>query len=326
MPYPLDTAGRAFALVCAPCIAAVVAQQPPCLALNDTNPTVTAGQTSFDFGGQNFRAWRLSPTQTMVVEAVQVFTRNNSLAGSRFMTVELWSDAGGLPAARLASGSWRIQNSRPLGWQGANLDHAVVLAAGTPVWVAWVEPGLSTPPEEPGGVALPTATRVGAGAWLPAGVPTAPKLRLYCSLLADANSVPVGVGCPQSTGRTASVFTNEPPLLGSAVFAFESSGNPVGGTVFLVFGLIGTYVPAPVPGFPVGCLQNTDVVTSIVLTAGVGTTRGPTCSGYAAQAFPLPPDASLVGYTIAAQAASFDPGALAPLPFATSNAQRVTLQ
>ena len=65
--------------------------------------------------------------------------------------------------------------------------------------------------------------------------------------------------------------------------------------------------------------------TTLFVLAGTGNTRGPTCAGYVSAPLPIPLDPGLSGQLIAAQAVPFDAGALAPLPFATSNAQRIIL-
>jgi len=301
------------------------AQTPPCFSLNDTNTTVSTAVTSYGFAGENCRAWQVTSPNTIVVQSLQVYTRNTALTGDRFMILELWSDAAGMPGTLLGKGAWRIVNARPFAWQGANLDQLVVIPANTPVWVAWVDPGFSTPPEETGGVTMPRANRTAAGVWSLAVAQTAPKVRLFCTLLDDLYSVPFGTACPQSTGRFSTVFTNEQPTLGNAGFFFETSGNPSGGPVFVVIGFDPLWISLPVAGLPLGCMQNTDIVATLFVFAGTGNSRGPTCAGYQSVPIGIPADPGLTGQLIAAQAVPYDAGATTPLPFATSNAQRIIL-
>jgi hypothetical protein len=304
--------------------AAALAQTPPCFSLNDTNTTVSTNVTSFGFSGQNTRAWQITPASALAVQAVQLFTANSSLTGSRFMSVELWSDAGNVPGARLGGGTFKIVNARPASWQGADLDAVVVLLPSTPVWVVWIDPGFSTLPVEPGGaVVVPEMVRNGA-AWASSGS-SAPKVRVFCNQLDDVYSAPFGIGCPLSTGSLPSVFTNEQPQLGNASFFFETSGNASGAPVFLVLGLNASFVSLPAPLLGPSCYQNTDIVSSVFLSAGTGNTRGPTCAGYASLSVPIPAVPAFAGTVLAVQAVAFDAGSTAPLPFAASNAQRVTL-
>ena len=240
------------------------------------------------------------------------------------MTIELWSDAGGVPGARLAGGSFKIVNARPASWQGADLDAVIVLLPSTPVWVVWIDPGFSTIPVEPGGaVVVPEMVRNGT-TWSSSGS-SAPKVRVFCNQLDDVYSAPFGLGCPLSTGPVPSVFTNEQPQLGNASFFFETSGNPSGAPVFLVLGTDPTFVSLPAPLLGPYCYQNTDIVASVFLTAGTGNTRGPTCAGYASLSVPIPAVVAFAGTVLAAQAVAFDATSTALLPFAASNAQRVTL-
>jgi hypothetical protein len=304
--------------------ALAIAQTPACFSLNDLNTNVSSAITAYGFTGQNTVAWQITPASTLVVQAAQIYTRNSLLAGDRFMILEIWDDVAGLPGTRIAGGAWRIVNARPYAWQGANLDQLAILQANAPVWLVWREPGSSTPPEEPGGITTPKA-RLSGTTWSLLATQTAPKVRLFCNQLDDTNTAPFGSGCTLSTGATSTVFTNEQPTLGSTSFFFETSGNPNGAPVFLVLGFDPSWVPAPVPGFPAGCLQNTDVFATSFVLAGTGTTRGPTCAGYASLYLTLPTDPAFAGFLIAAQAVPYDAAATAPLPFATSNAQRITL-
>ena len=113
-------------------------------------------------------------------------------------------------------------------------------------------------------------------------------------------------------------------LVSLAVFKLMS-GVPAGGPVFVVLGFVAGWTPVAVPGLPTGCYQNTDVVSSVLAIAGTGTTRGPTCAGYANVPLALPNNTAFQGLSLAAQALALDAGSSAPLPFVGSNAQRVTL-
>lgn len=310
-------------LLCA--AGAAIAQTPPCLSANDSTTLASGAITLFGFAGQNSFAWQITPTSTLVVLAARVFTENTLLSGDRYMAIEIWDDAGGLPGARLAGGSWKIVNSRTDSWQGANLDQFVVLTPAAPVWLVWIEPGFSQPMLEPGGApSLPHATRSGSGAWNSAGV-TAPKFRLFCNYLDDVNSDPFGAGCVLSTGFLPTVYTNEQPAIGNGGFFFETSGNPAGAPVFLVLGNDPTFTSVPVTGLPAGCVQNSDILASVLLFAGTGDTRGPDYSGHALLDFPIPNDLGLAGTFFSVQVAPFDAGATAPLTFGTSHAHRITL-
>jgi hypothetical protein len=303
---------------------AAPAQTPPCFATNDFTVAVSTSVSGYGFAGENARAWKISPVTSSLIQSGQFFTRNNTLSGSIFMSMEIWSDNNGTPSARLGGGSWRIVNSRPFAWQGANFDSPVALSGGSSYWVVWVEPGFSNFPVEPGGaVVLPRVTRSGTS-WV-AGTAEAPKIRLFCGLLDDLYSVPSGIGCASSSGKLPVIYTNEQPTIGNAGFQFEVSGIPAGGAVFVVFGFVAGWTPVAVPGLPVGCYQNTDVVSSALLFAGTGTTRGPTCAGYVSVPLALPASAAFVGLSLAAQALALDAASTAALPFAGSNAQRVTL-
>ena len=125
-------------------------QTPPCFATNDLTVAVSTSVSGYGFAGENTRAWKISPVTSMLIQSGQLFTRNNTLTGSIYMTMEIWSDNNGTPGVRLGGGSWRIVNSRPFAWQGANFDAPVALAGGTSYWVAWIEPGFSNLAIEPG--------------------------------------------------------------------------------------------------------------------------------------------------------------------------------
>jgi hypothetical protein len=305
--------------------ASAVAQTPPCLSFNDSNTTVSGTISAAGFSGQLYRAWQITPTAGFPVMAAQVYTRNQALSGDRYFILEIWTDAAGQPGTRLAGGTWKVVTSRPFAWQGANLDAPVVLLPNTPYWVVFIEVGGSNFPVEPGGATVVPEMRSSNGTtWIVVGT-SAPKIRLFCGLLDDANSVPFGSGCTSSGGRLPSVFTNEQPTLGNATFFFEMSGLPTGAPVFLVLGIDTSFVSVPAVGLPAGCAQNTDILEPFLYFAGTGNTRGPTCDGYARHVVAIPSMPNLVGFTVAAQAVPYDSGATSPLPFVSSNAQRITI-
>ncbi|MBM4062171.1 MAG: hypothetical protein FJ265_13900 [Planctomycetes bacterium] len=324
MRFPSILPSLLFGILAAP----LAAQTPPCFALNDLSPTVPASITAYGFSGQNTFGWQITPTTPLLVQAVQFYTRNNQLSGDRFFIAEIWDEnpSTTLPGNKLAGGAWRIVNSRPFAWQGANLDRPVVLQANTSVWVVWVDPGASTAPEEPGGTLGPRATRsASTGAWTASAALAAVKVRLFCSLLDDAHSVPVGTGCPQSTGQFATMYTNEQPTIGNAGFFFETSGTPPGGALFVLIGVDPNWTPIPALGLGPTCFQNTDIVANLFAIAGTGNTRGPTCAGYLSLRLPIPNDPTLANVTIAMQPAPFDALAGSLYPFAAGNAQRITV-
>ncbi|MCR9245040.1 MAG: hypothetical protein NXI31_08400 [bacterium] len=311
--------------VLAVCTAAAVAQTPACVGVNDTNTISSGAITQFGFGGQNSFAWQYTPTTTQLIQAAQVFTENALLTGDRFMAVEIWDDVNGQPGSRQAGGAWKINNSRPTGWQGANLDSLVILQQNVPIWFVWVEPGFSRPIIEPGGsTVLPAQGRAGTGSWTSTSA-SAPKFRLFCNYLDDANSSWQGVGCALSSGTMPTVHNVEQPMLGNADFCFEINGCPPGGAVFVALGGNPGFNSMPITGFPSGCDQHTDAFASLLLFAGTGDTRGPDFSGYAPLEFAIPSNSAFAGTFLAVQAIPLDLGATAPLPFGTSNAQRVTL-
>jgi hypothetical protein len=75
------------------------------------------------------------PTASVTVEAIEVFT-GEVAAPNR---LAIWSDNGGAPAKPLASLAWtaNFQTTLPNGWQGAQLNTRVSVAAGVRYWVVW---------------------------------------------------------------------------------------------------------------------------------------------------------------------------------------------
>ena len=75
------------------------------------------------------------PTASATVEAVEVFT--GEVAGPNRLAI--WSDNGGAPGQPLSPLAWttNFQTALPNGWQGAQLNTSVSVAAGVRYWVVW---------------------------------------------------------------------------------------------------------------------------------------------------------------------------------------------
>lgn len=301
-----------------------LAQTPPCDALNDINNSVGGAITAYGFAGPGVRGWQHTPGATLVVFGVRLFTGNTGLTGDRYMTVEIWDDAGGLPGTRLAGGTWKIAAGLGDSWQGANLDLPVTMIQNTPYWIVWREPGFSTIPVEPSANTLPSATLSGT-VWT-LGPVGALKFRLFCFYLDDVGVLQNGGPCPGATGRFGTLFTNQVPQVGNQDFQLEASGFPSNALSLLVLGILPNWPSVPIPGLPAGCLLHNDDAGIAIGFTGTSNERGPTAAGHVPFPLPLPPNASLTGAYLAAQVASLDAGLAAPLPFAVSNGLRITLQ
>ena len=300
------------------------AQITPCLSANDLTTTVTNVIYSFSSAGPNVNAWQITPTATVVGEGLRVFTRNTyqSQVGE-YMSVEVWDEDAanpGVPNNRIAGGTWK--SSAIMSWQGANLDHPVVFLANSNYWIVFIDPGWSTPPFEPGGVAMPSMRRVGT-AWQAAGS-SALKFRLYCSQLETQNAVSFGPPCAAAAGTFGTLFTNESPTLGNANFRLEGTGFPGNAPCLLALGLIPSFPTFGVPGTN-NCNQSSDLLITLGGATGIGNVRAPTALGHVVYPFPLPSTPSLTGFYFSAQLVVFDLSATVPLPLVTSNAMQVTL-
>lgn len=303
---------------------AVAAQTPPCLAFNDVNATTSGSLTGFGFAGPNTRAWQITLASGLSVQSVELFTGNSTLSGDRYMTVEVWSDTNNLPGARLAGGTWKITQSLPLRWQGANLDQTVTAPSGAKIWVVWIDPGFSEIPVETGGLALPVATRSGS-TWT-AATGTALKVRLFCNQLDDVGLGNNGGPCLGSNGAYAVAFTNQAPTNGNALFAIEGTGFTPGQGAFMILGITPNWPAVPWPFLPAGCTQNIDLLDSYFGFTGTSNVRGPTAAGHVIFGLPIPADPGLVGGFVSLQIAGFDPLATASLPVVTTNAVTVVVQ
>lgn len=323
---------RRLALAALAALAAAVcasAQTLPCEARNDTTTTTSGAITAAGFTGPGTLAWQFTPSAPIAVQSAQLFT-GNALATPGFMTLELWSDdpATGLPAARLAGGTWRIWPTLASAWQGTNLDAVTVLLPATQYWLVWIEPGFSLIPTEPGGTFGPTARRSGT-TWTLQATQHSPKFRLFCNPLDALGLVPAGAPCAQTSGALGTLFANQPPRVGNADFAVEGTGFAAGVPALLVLGVDPTFASTPVTGLPFGCLQHTDVLATVFGATGTGNQRANAitvgAAGHVTFALPIPANPAFAGFFLGSQLAVLDAGAPAFLPFATSNALRVTV-
>jgi hypothetical protein len=305
-------------------VASLPAQTSPCDSLNDANTLTSGSITSFGFAGPNYNAWQYTPSNALVPRAIRLYTGNTGLSG--FMTLEVRNSdpATNLPGARVGGGTWLISAALGDTWQGADFDAIFVLQAGTPYWFVWSDPGFSTVPTEPGGVTLPWANSSNGTAWA-AGTASALKFRLYCSLLDDQNVVTVGNPCATAGGALGSEFTNQAPTVGNPDFALEGTGFPGGALAFLAVGLNPNYVASPLPGFPSGCMQYTDVLNAAAGNAGTGNVRSASALGHVTFPLPIPTTPSLVGLFLGTQLAGLDIASAAPIPFVTSNGLQLTV-
>ncbi len=298
------------------------AQSAPCLATNDQNTTVSNLIYSSSSAGPNRNAWQITPTSPITVQAVQIFTGNAYIAPTRsFQSIEVWDDNGqGAPGTRLASGTWRIQG--PVDWHGANLDAIVVMQANTPYWIAFVDPGWSTVPVEPGGTTMPSARQSG-GTWTVGGS-GALKARLFCGLLDGQGRVPFGGLCAGAAGNIGTLATPLPPSVGNTAFRFEGSGFSPSTLMFLAMGFQPQFPTFQIPG-TAGCYQSTDAAVTVVGFSGAGDVRSSSPYGHVQFDLPLPTSPAFVGLYFSAQLAGLDAGSTAAVPFTTSNAMQVTL-
>lgn len=294
------------------------AQTPACQAWNDASTVLTGNLSAFSFAGQNTRAYQVAPTAAATVLGVRFYTGNSALTGNRFFSVQVWSDAGGLPGTLLASGTWKLLGPG-LSWIGADLDHAVAMAANAPYWIAYFDPGFSDLPEGPAGITVATAVRNGT-TWSLAGS-AQPKIRLYCGLLDDAGVVPFGPSCAGSTGASPTAYTNQAPTIGNNLFAIEGSGFLTGGVTVMAIGYTPGYPSVPLPGLlPPGCAVNTDFVDVQFGTAGTGAS-----AGHAFFPVPVPNNPAFLGAYGAVQLGGVDAALAVPLPLVTTNAVQLTV-
>ncbi|HKI05251.1 MAG TPA: DUF4082 domain-containing protein [Thermoanaerobaculia bacterium] len=110
---------------------ALVTNSPVCAGNNYANNNFV---NNISMGGPMV-AIEWIPTASVTVDAVEVFT-GERIANSR---LAIWSDNGGLPAKPLSPLAWsaNFQTALPNGWQGANLNTRLSVAAGVRYWVVW---------------------------------------------------------------------------------------------------------------------------------------------------------------------------------------------
>ncbi len=297
--------------------ASAIAQTAPCLSTNDTTNSISGNLSAFTFAGQNTRAYQFTPASASAVMGVRFYTGNSLLTGNRYFSAQIWSDAGGRPGTLLANGTWKL-GGPGLSWIGASLDHAVAMAANTPYWVAYVDPGFSDLPEQLSGVGAALATRNGA-TWTAAGV-TQPKIRLYCSPLDDFNVASYGPTCAGTSGASPAAFTNEVPTIGNAAFAVQGTGFVPGAVGVLALGFLPGYPIVTLPGIlPPGCAVDNDIAQVLFGTVGTGVP-----AGHLFFALPIPADPTLAGAFASIQLGGLDTFAVS-LPLVTTNAVQVTL-
>lgn len=304
-------------------LASLAAQTAPCSSFNDTNLNASGNVTGYGFNGPNTRAWQITPTSAITIESVRIFTANTLLA-TAYMTVEIWSDVGNLPGARLAGGTWKVDQSLLRHWQGVNLDNVVSVSGASKFWVVWIDPGFSEFPIETGGLTLPVATRSGT-VWT-AQAATALKVRFFCNKLDDLGVGNNGGSCLGTNGGYPAAFTNHEPTIGNTLFSVEGSGFLSGTACFMVLGVLPFWPATPLPPLPAGCTQNIDLFDSFFAFAGTSNVRGPTAQGHVRFALPIPNDPGLVGGFVGCQVAGFDAATGASLPLVTTNAVMITVR
>ena len=69
---------------------ALAAQTPPCIAFNDATTSVSAAITLTGFTGPNVTAYQFTPSGTLALQAIEIFTSSSFSTTSGYMTVELW--------------------------------------------------------------------------------------------------------------------------------------------------------------------------------------------------------------------------------------------
>ena len=326
---------RLLAFCCLALSAVLPAQGAPCAAGNDANNVVTGNLSSVS-GVPNVRAFLVNlPPTGFGYRSIQICTGNTAFPAG-FMKLELWNSdpVTNLPRSRAAGGTWRIDSSLGVTWQGTNLDLDIVPFGS--MWIVWTEPGLSTEPIEPGGTTFTTAQLIGSN-WILLPQPQALKFRLFCQWLEQPNvTVPVsgcpiqlrGCACPTFTGFWGTLFTNQQPTVGNAAFALEGTGFPTAAPALL--GLDLTNSPGSLFGLPAGCVVypgNGDIVLGGTGSGDVLANWATTgAAGHTTFPLPIPPNPALSGLIARAQLAVYDARFSAPLPFSLSNGLRIVVQ
>jgi len=306
----------------------VLAQTPPCLSLNDSTTIVGTSISAFGFAGPNMWAYQFQASSSSLILAGQLFTGNTQFAPG-FQTLELWDNdpVANTPGTRLCGGTWQIEPSLGVGWQGANFDQLTLLSQGSDYWLVWTEPGGTRLPYEANGVTMPALRRSGTS-WLALAAQPV-KWRLFCSYLDSSGVSNLGFSCAAANGRLGVAFTNGLPTIGNTAFRIEGTGFASGTLAVLAVGWDPNWVGQAIPGAPANCSQYTDVLASTFGLTGTGNVRSTTLVGAAGHVgfpFAIPSNAGLLGVFLGTQIAGFDAANTAPIPFTFSNAVRFVVQ
>lgn len=305
-----------------------LAQTPPCLSMNDSTTIVGTSISAFGFAGPNVFAYQFQASASGLILAGQLFT-SNTQATPGFQTLELWDNdpVANTPGTRICGGTWQIDPTLGTAWQGANFDQFAFLSQGTDYWLVWTEPGFSRLPYEGGGVTMPAARRSGTS-WL-ALSPQPVKWRLFCNHLDNVGISNLGFPCAGSNGAQGVAFTNGIPSVGNAAFRIEGTGFASGTLAVMAVGWDPNWVSTPIPGAPINCNQNTDVLASNFGLTGTGNVRSTILVGAAGHVgfpFAIPSNPGLIGIFLSTQIAGLDQASPAPIPFTFSNAVRFVVQ
>ncbi len=315
-------------LACLLSAASLGAQTSPCHARNGVSSSIGSALTAIDPNGPNSFAFRTTLGPSGSLQALAICT-GNTVTQPGFMKLEVWYDdpVTNLPLRRWCGGTWQISPALGVAWQGTNLDLDLA-GVSWPVWIVWTEPGGSFEPYEPGGATVPTAQLVN-GVWTQVA-PAAPKLRFYCGYLDGRNVTLPGSpnGRCWGTGGFGTLFTNQPPSLGNAAFAFEGTNFLPNTIAMLVLGTNPNGLAA-VPGLPGGCAIRSAADVIVWRQTGGGDVRAgaglPGAAGHVWFPAPLPANPSLRGLLVTAVAGAWDPGVAWSPPFVVAPPVHVTL-
>ena len=309
--------------------AGIACQTPPCISLNDGNNNSSMNVTAFGFGGPNVFGYQFTSATQLVLFAAEIYTASMALSSPQgYQTLEIW-DTNFIftPQSRLGGGTWQNQPALGPDWQGCTFDQPVPILPGQTYWLVWREGGFNRVPYEPGGVPVTTVVLQG-NTWVTQATSQAIKWRGYCSPLDDMNLQPLGFGCLSSQGKVPAMFSNNLPMIGNADFQVEGTGFPPASIGLGLFGTNAAWMPLQVPGAPMGCELQTDVLVTSTVFVGTGNQQAQHsvgASGHCWIDFPIPNTPSLAGTAIGSQFAVFDPALPDPLPFVFSNGLRFTL-
>ncbi len=290
------------------------AQTSPCLAFNDSSTNTPTG--TLTPAPAKLTAFSIATPTALTVRSVRIFTGN---AAGKSMKLELRT-GGAKPGALLASGTWTSTKSPS--WQGCNFDRPVSLAANTPVWLVWHDPGTSTIPTATTGTSHTTLGGIsflGTIAWL--SLPNhVLMMQLFCSPLDDKGIVPFGAACVGSAGTSTTVFTNMAPTLGNMAFGVDASGLVPLSNTGILFGT----VPS-VPGTPIGILGTDPSCLRFTLADLASLSMKANGHGGLHVPLPIPLNPNLKGVYVDCQLVTIDPGSTYPVPLVTSNRLGITI-